>query len=169
MPLEIKLDDKVYNVELLSEDDNCVKIMVDNKKYDLDIQQVENGVYSVLYKNQSFNIELIEKASPKKYSINTLYRSYEAEIIDAEAKYMRVRNMDNLDVAESIISSPMPGKVVKIPVSLKQKVNKGDTVIIVSAMKMESEYRAVKSGIIKEIFVREGDTVDGNQPLIHID
>ena len=63
----------------------------------------------------------------------------------------------------------MPGKVVKIPVKVGDKVETGETVIIVSAMKMESEYKAARVGLIKEIHVAEGDTIEGHQPLITIE
>jgi biotin carboxyl carrier protein len=169
MAIEIKLDDRLAKVELLAENGSQVKIMVDAKEYDLDMIQVENGIYSVLYKGRSYNVELIETSSPKKYSVNTFYHSYEAEIIDAESKYQQARNSGNLESTESMITSPMPGKIVKIPVELGSEVKKGDTVIIISAMKMESEYKAMKDGLVKEIFVCEGDTIDGNQPLVFID
>ena len=63
----------------------------------------------------------------------------------------------------------MPGKIVKILVKTGEKVEPGQTVIIVSAMKMESEYKAGKAGTIKEIHVDEGDTIEGNQLLITIE
>ncbi|RUT73286.1 biotin/lipoyl-containing protein [Ancylomarina longa] len=169
MALELKLDDRIAKVELLSEDGDKIKIMVDDNEYDLDMQQVENGVYSVVYKGRSYNVELIENGSPKKYTVNTFYHAYEAEIIDAETKYLQARNNGDSQASESTVSSPMPGKVVKIPVHLGEEVKKGDTVIIVSAMKMESEYKASKDGVVKEIFVKEEDTIDGNQPLVFID
>jgi biotin carboxyl carrier protein len=50
-----------------------------------------------------------------------------------------------------------------------EKVEQGQTVIIVSAMKMESEYKTGKAGTIKEIHVKEGDTIEGNQPLLTIE
>jgi len=62
----------------------------------------------------------------------------------------------------------MPGKVVNILVKIGDKVKAGDTVIIVSAMKMESEYKVKKDRTIVDILVKEGDTIDGNQPLIII-
>ena len=63
----------------------------------------------------------------------------------------------------------MPGKIVKILVAEGDTVTAGQTVIIVSAMKMESEFKASKSGVISEIPVKEGDTVDGNQVLVVIE
>lgn len=168
MALEIKLDDRVAHVELLSQDDSHIQIMVDNVAYDCDVIEVEKGVYSVLFKGRSYNVELIESDSAKKYAVNTFYHSYDAEIIDAEAKYLQARG--GIDGAvENTIKSPMPGKVVKIPVTLGQQVEKGQTLVIVSAMKMESEYKAMKDGVVSEIFVKENDTVDGGQPLVKID
>ena len=64
------------------------------------------------------------------------------------------------------ISTPMPGQVVKILVEEGQKVKGGETVIIVSAMKMESEYKVQKDRVIKQILVKEGENIDGDQPLI---
>jgi biotin carboxyl carrier protein len=63
----------------------------------------------------------------------------------------------------------MPGKVVEILVKPGDNVKAGETVIIVSAMKMESEYKVRKDRLIKEVKVKEGDTVSANQPLITIE
>jgi len=169
MSLEIKLGDRTAKVELLAESGNQIKIMVDDNEYDLDCYQVERGIYSILFKGRSYNVELIDTDSPKKYSVNTFYHSYDAEIIDAETKYLQARKGDELEDEQSTIISPMPGKVVKIQVALGDEVKKGDTVIIISAMKMESEYKAGKDGTISEIFVNEEDTIKANQALVHIE
>ena len=60
----------------------------------------------------------------------------------------------------------MPGKVVKIPVKAGETVEAGQTLIIVSAMKMESEFKARKAGVVKSIHVAEGDTIDANKVLV---
>ena len=63
----------------------------------------------------------------------------------------------------------MPGKIVKVLFDVGDKVKAGDTVIIVSAMKMESEYKVKTDRVIKEIKVKEGDTIQANQPLVIIE
>ena len=63
----------------------------------------------------------------------------------------------------------MPGKVVKIPVTIGDIVKKGDTVITISAMKMESEYKSPMDGEISKINVTEGSTVTAGQILIEIE
>ena len=169
MSLEIRLDDRYAQVELVSRDENRIKIKVDDKLHEADIVKVEDGVYSILLNGQSYTLELTEGDSYKKYNVNTADRSFDTEIIDAETRYLMSRKGDELDEAGNVISSPMPGKIVKIPVKKGDKVQAGQTVIIVSAMKMESEYKSGKEGIIKEVHVKEGDTIEGNQPLITIE
>jgi len=99
---------------------------------------------------------------------NPMTKSYDVEIVDAESKYLKSRRRDDGD-EEAVMSSPMPGKIVKILVKVGDKVKAGDTVIIVSAMKMESEYKVKKDRIIKDIKVKEGDTIQADQPLVVIE
>ena len=68
-----------------------------------------------------------------------------------------------------LIKAPMPGRVVKILVEEGQKVQHGDGLLVVEAMKMENELSAPRDGIIKTIHVGEGDTVEGNAELLLID
>lgn len=166
--LEIKIDDRTSNLKLIKKEGNLVTVEVDDRVYDLDMVMVENGVYSVLYNNISFNVELFEKADHRHYNVNTLYNSYDVEIIDAETRYKRNRTKEEIGDIRKIFS-PMPGKVVKILVKPGDRIKAGDTVIIVSAMKMESEYKVVKDRVVLEVLVKEGDTVDGNQTLVVVE
>ena len=168
MALEINIDGNSSSVELLSKDGNKHQVSIDGKLFEVDLVMVEEGDYSIIYRNKSYNVELVQGREPKTYTINTLYNSYDVDIMDAEAKYLKGRKQDELD-DDSAISSPMPGKVVKILVKIGDKVKAGDTVIIISAMKMESEYKVKRDRVIKDILVKEGDTIDGHQPLIIIE
>jgi biotin carboxyl carrier protein len=164
MSYEIKINEDQAGIEILSRDGNNIEVQIDDRKYKLDIVEVEKGVYSILLDGRSYTVELAP-IDNKKYTVNTLYDSFEIEVIDAESKYMNSRKKDD-GADASFISTPMPGKVVKIFVKEGDEVKGGDTVIIVSAMKMESEYKVVSDRIIKKVLVSEGDTIEGNQPLI---
>jgi len=166
--LEIQVGERIAKVELISRKGSEMKIRVDDKEYDTDIIMVERGVYSILMDGRSYNVELIETSGPKNYHVNTLFFSFDAEVVDAERRYQKSRKkIDSLE--DNVISSPMPGKVVRILVKPGDQVKAGDTVVIVSAMKMESEYKVKSDRLIKEIKVKEGDTVSANQPLIIIE
>ena len=167
MSTEININDRKALVEVLSKEGDKVKISIDGKKYDADVVMVEDGVYSIIIDNKSHNIELI-RSDNKKYQVNTYARSYDVEIVDAESKYLKSRRKDS-DHEETVISSPMPGKVVKILVKVGDEVKAGDTIVIVSAMKMESEYKVKQDRVIREIKIKEGDTIKANQPLVVIE
>ncbi|MDO9510265.1 MAG: acetyl-CoA carboxylase biotin carboxyl carrier protein subunit [Bacteroidales bacterium] len=164
--MEIKLNDRIANVELMSRAESRAIIRVDGKEYEADILMVEQDVYSVLLNGISFNIELIPGNNLKQYTVNTYRHSYEAEIIDAETRYRQNREKGLALEGEKSIISPMPGKVISILTKPGDEVKEGQTLIIISAMKMESEFKAKSDGIVTEVRVKENDTVDGKQVLI---
>ena len=166
--LEIKIGNRTAKVDLASRDGNNYKIDIDGKIYEANIVMVERGVYSVLLDGTSYNIELIEANDTKKYFVNTLFNAYDVDVIDAETRYKRSRRTEDA-LQDNIISSPMPGKVVKLPYKKGDKVKAGETVVVVSAMKMESEYKVNTDRVIKDIKVKEGETVKADQPLVILD
>lgn len=167
MSYEIKLNGTSEKIEILQKRGNILDVAIGDRTYHLDMVEVENGVYSILLDGTSFNVELV-RLENKKYAVNTLYNSFDVEVIDAETKYMNSRQKQDAD-EQSSISTPMPGKVVKILVEEGQSVKAGETLIIVSAMKMESEYKAATDKVVSKILVEEGQNIDGHQPLIMLD
>jgi len=67
--------------------------------------------------------------------------------------------------AGEVVKSPMPGNILKINVTQGQKVEEGQVIIILEAMKMENEIVATKSGTIAQIVVAKGATVDTGAAL----
>lgn len=169
MQLEIKINDRIAKAELIKSDKNEFSIKVDQKIYQVDVLETAPGIYSLLHEGKSYNIELIEAGNPKKYLVNILYKNYKIEIVDAETRYIEARKKQSGMGDSNIISSPMPGRVVRIPVSKGEEITEGQTMIVISAMKMESEYRATISGKVKDIKVKEGDVIAGGQTLIIIE
>ena len=58
--------------------------------------------------------------------------------------------------AGEVVKSPMPGNILKINVAQGQKVNEGDVLIVLEAMKMENEIVATKSGTVAQIVTAQG-------------
>jgi biotin carboxyl carrier protein len=169
LDFEIKVNERMSKVELLKEEGNILTVLVDGKKYELDIVSVEDCIYSILYKNTSYNVEIIEGDDNKKFTVNTLYQSYDVDVVDAESRYLTSRNQSKELEGNNVISSPMPGRIVRLSVSEGQEVVAGETVVVVSAMKMESEYKSPRNGIVKHVHVKVGDIIRGHQPLVTIE
>ena len=169
MELELNLEGRKAILKEISREGSQLIIAVDDEIFNVDLVKVGPAEYSVLYKGRSYNIGVVPGREPKHYTVNTFYFTHEVEVVDAETRYIRSRENAAGGHVSNIIRSPMPGKVVKILVAAGDTVEVGQTVIIVSAMKMESEFKATKAGIVSEIPVAEGDTVDSNQVLVVIE
>lgn len=166
--MEIQIGDRVADVSLVSKDGNNVKILIDGEPYDVDIVMAENGSCSILHNGNSYNAELIRGEGGKNYDVNIFYRSYHVDIVDTQAKYLRMKKGDE-ELQDDKIVAPMPGKVVRIPVQKGDRLAAGDIVVVLEAMKMQSNYKVTSDCIVKDILVNEGDSVNANQVLIVLD
>lgn len=63
----------------------------------------------------------------------------------------------------------MPGKVVKILASVGQKVEKGQTLLILEAMKMENEIKSNTNGTVKTIYVKAGDALENGVLMMEVE
>src|SRR5690606_6802808 len=151
-------------VELISKDGSKVEIAVDGKVYDIEVVMSESGFCSILHEGRSYNAESI-RHSEGKYTITTNFRYFDIVLSNPQKKYVRGRPQ-TMEEAQETITSPMPGKIVKIMVSEEMEVKQGDPLIVVEAMKMQSTYTAAQNAIVEKIHVEEGDSVLRDQLLI---
>lgn len=169
MELELKVNKRNAIVKEIKREGNILTLAIDDVEYTVDIVKVSNQEFSVLLEGRSFNIEVIENKEPKHFNVNTLYFKFDVEVVDNESRYRQSRMQSKLALNDNTIRSPMPGKVVKVFVKPGDIVEAGQPLIVLSAMKMESEFKAGQRGIVKEVPVKEGETVENDQLLVVID
>jgi 3-methylcrotonyl-CoA carboxylase alpha subunit len=73
------------------------------------------------------------------------------------------------DAAEGSLSSPMPGTVVKVLVAPGEAVEKGQSLVVVEAMKMEIKIAAPHDGVVQAVACSEGDPCDAGQSLVELE
>ena len=71
--------------------------------------------------------------------------------------------------ARDRMTAPMPGAILSIEVAVGETVSRGDTVMVLEAMKMNNALRAPKDGVIAEIYVAPGDSVRFGQKLLRFE
>jgi biotin carboxyl carrier protein len=169
MQYQVKVNGRTALVELVSASENKLQVSVDGKQYEIDYVKVNPDSVSIIYANRSFKMELIAGSGIRQYLVNTIKNTYTVDIIDAEARYLSSRKQGQDADADSVIKAPIPGRVIKIMVSENEQVEAGQNLIVISAMKMESDYKAPRSGKILAIHVKEGQTVEARQVLIEIE
>lgn len=164
--MEIHIGNRVAEVELLSKQGNKVSISIDGTAYDIDIAMTERGSCSLIYENKSYNAEFMRTSDDgKHYKVNANFSTYDVEIVDTEAKYLQMKRNDNAR-QDSQIVSPMPGKIVAIPVREGEQLKAGDTCVVIEAMKMQSNYKVTADCTVNKILVEEGQSVNANQTLV---
>ncbi len=166
--MEIHIGNRVADVTLVGKEGNKVRLSIDGKPYDVDIVMAENGSCSVLHDGNSFNAEIIPGEDHRSYDVNMFYRSYHVDIVDTQKRYLRMRKGTEERQDDKIVA-PMPGKVVRIPVRKGDRLEAGDTAIVLEAMKMQSNYKVSSACAVRDIWVSEGDSVDSNQVLMTLD
>jgi biotin carboxyl carrier protein len=166
--MEIHIGSRVADVTLVKKDGNQVSLLVDGKPYEVDIVMAENGSCSILHEGNSFNAEVIRGEGDKSYDVNMFYRSYRVDIVDTQAKYLRMKRGGEEEQDNKIVA-PMPGKIVKIPVNIGDKLKAGDIAVVLEAMKMQSNFKVTSDCTVRDILVNEGDAVNANQELILLD
>lgn len=165
MKMIVKNGKREKSVSVLSKEENIFTATINDKEYILDIVKVEQGVYSILYKGQSINMEMIEGDGPGKYKVNTFCDYLELEVAPAANALIQGRSKKT---GNEQIKAPMSGKIVKVKVKAGDKIEEGDSLVILSAMKMENEIKSSMSGIISKISIKEEELVKDGQLLITI-
>lgn len=90
----------------------------------------------------------------------------DVEIVDPLA--LRRKSGDDHLGDSGIIKALMPGRIARVLVEKGQTVGRGTGLLVLEAMKMENEIPAPADGVIDEIFVSAGDTVEGGADLLHL-
>ena len=166
MKLQAEIDGTTSEVEVRRDGERLVA-RVDDREYELEISEPEPGVFLLKNNGRVFNTFALKKSGgSSEVAVNG--KSFDIQIIDP--KRLRGSGIEHLhDHGLVEIKTAMPGKVVRILTTVGETVEKGSGVIVVEAMKMQNEMKSPKDGVIKEIRVLEGVTVNAGEVLVVIE
>jgi len=133
---------------------------------ELDIQEISSGVLSILAGGKSYLAAVVRD----KDKIIVAIEGCRFEFREASTQDLTEKGREEGTVKGVMaIRAPMPGKVVRVVVHEGDRVRKNQTLAIVEAMKMENEIKAAAEGIIKKIYVNEGELIDAEKPLLELE
>ena len=69
---------------------------------------------------------------------------------------------------ERVLLAPMPGNIFSISVKKGQTVAAGQEVCVIEAMKMQNIFYAQKDGVVKDVYVKQGDSVQAEQKIYEL-
>ena len=133
------------------------------------VQEVEPGIYSVLVEGRSSEIR-VQEGVGGILDVFLNGRHYAVRASDPRSRWAGHRQRGGLEQeGRQHIPAPMPGKVVRVLVTERQKVEAGQGVVVVEAMKMQNEIKSPKSGTVAEVKVEEGAAVTAGQTLVVVE
>lgn len=168
MKLQGEVDDKSFDIEI-KRDGRTVFAEVDGRKYELEASVPESNVYLLKHDGKIYEV-VVSPQQDRGEPQNVRIGSNELEITLIDPKRLRGgRGADAHAAGAAEIRTAMPGKVVKIIAAAGSEIKKGDSVIVVEAMKMQNEIKSPKDGVVQEIRVPEGSTVNAGDVLAVIE
>ena len=137
----------------------------------LDVVKIKDKKYHLLEDHQSFQGEIIDANFNKRtYAVKINGSVYNVSVenhLDQLIKNMGFSTGSSKDV--KLIKAPMPGVVLSVNVKVGQEVLEDDSLIVLEAMKMESSLVSPSSGVVKNVLVANGNTVEKGQLLIEFE
>jgi biotin carboxyl carrier protein len=158
-----KLGERTYTIEI-EEVDNCLyRVAIDGSEFMVDGRRTGRANYSLIVDQRSFEVDV--DVMDDEYRVLVDGRSYRIHLVDERRLRLGGLQADGAARGRQEVSVPMPGKVVAVLVSEGDRVEKGQGLVIVEAMKMENEVRSPIAGEVKQIRVKPGETVGAGKVL----
>ncbi len=128
-------------------------------------KQADANKYSVVVNGNKYNVEVSDGFD--NFEIKSVTK-VEASKPKAEIKTNEVKSSSDSSSTQNEIKATMPAGVFKILVKVGDTVGKGQTLIILEAMKMEIPIESPNAGVVSEILVSQGETVEDGQVLLKL-
>ncbi|HEY2461892.1 MAG TPA: biotin/lipoyl-containing protein [Candidatus Acidoferrum sp.] len=132
------------------------KIKLDSEPVDADVSEIAENIFSILIAGKSYELR-VTALSGGVLTVQSGLEEFAAEVTDPRAW----RGRSHAAEAEGLqqIVAPMPGKVIRVLVQAGEKVETGQGLLVVEAMKMQNEIRSPKTGTVERLLAEEGQPV----------
>jgi biotin carboxyl carrier protein len=166
MKYEVQLaspgEEKTLVIEL-ERDGVAWRVTLDGRPVAVDAVEIAPNTLSILLNGQSFEVN-VSSSPDGKLKLQTGSREFIAEVIDARAWSGRRHGSVEAQGRQQIVA-PMPGKVVRLLVKEGDRVEAGQGLLVVEAMKMQNEIRSPKGGTVERVLAKEGQAVNAGDVL----
>lgn len=145
---QLNFGDQKINYELIELNHNNFLLKLGNKFYELAAEKINGDLFKVNVGGYDFEIVVRTALQERAY-----------KLLESASRYQK---------HQTNVKAPMPGLILKIKKNPGDKVEQGESIVILEAMKMENDLKAPASGIIEKILVTEGSPVEKGASLFSI-
>ena len=142
--------------------------------YEVEIQDIEGNIANVTVNGIPFEVEMKQPVNAGKQKVKL---SEGPRVKSEESNSSSANNSEQATASTKQatpaaggkpVVAPLPGTINEIKVKVGDKVNVGDTVVVLEAMKMQNNINAENDGTVTSIVVNKGDTVMEGATLVTI-
>ena len=137
---------------------------IKGQDFNVKIESIEGDIAKVEVNGIQFDVQLEKPVAQPK----PVVRAVAAPVKTVEAPKAAVEAAQ-VAAGVTVVSAPLPGTINDIKVTVGQAVKKGDTLVVLEAMKMENNIDCERDGKIASVNVNKGDTVMEGSVLVTIE
>ena len=143
------------------------EVSMDGATIQVDAVKSGRTIYSIIEDGRQFEA-MVDEQGAHGFDVLIAGQLLHLEAVDERTKLL-AGSVAPIAAGKQTVEAEMPGKVVKIAVKVGAAVEEGQGVVVLEAMKMENEIPAPISGVVTEIGVTEGETVEGGALLFVVE
>lgn len=161
--MKVRAGNSVYEVEY-SKKENIVDIRIDDRSYIVDVSSIGSDLCSLLVDGRS--IDAMVSRQDNRFTVGFKGNELDVEFFDPRAR--KAAGDASKSVAEGIqhIKAPMAGRIVSVLVKKGDRVQEGQGLIILEAMKMENKLVSQGEGVVVDVLASDKETVESGRNLM---
>ncbi len=142
------------------------RLTIGSEVWEVDGRLTAQGIYSLLIGGVSYVADVWDQDGACVVDVGA--ERYVIHVEEQTRHIIRTKGGAGGGQGARTLVAPLPGRIVKIAVKPGDRIEKGATLLVIEAMKMENEFKAGASGTIAEVRVEAGQTVNGGDVLVVI-
>jgi biotin carboxyl carrier protein len=163
MTYEITIGGTTRTVDVSLSKDGHYVVRFDGVERLVDLLKPTPEAYQMLIDGHSWEAGCVPTADG--YLVDVMGVSTDVAVVDPRRKALKLGSGS----ASGTIATQMPGRIVRLLAKPGDSIKKGQPVLVIEAMKMENEMKSPVDGVLGEIFVSEGQTVEAGTKLVRIE
>lgn len=162
-----ELEQETLRVEV-TKTEGRFRVTIGDAAWEVDARLPAPAIWSLLIGGASYVAD-VKEAEDGRFLVEVEGESYRIRMEEETRHLLRTRAGGEGHRGGHVLVAPMPGKVVNVAVQVGQAVKAGDPLVVVEAMKMENEFRAVAAGTVKDVRVEAGQAVNAGDILVVVE
>ncbi len=162
-----ELEQDTFRVEVTRVEERY-RVKIGEQVWEVDARLSVPGIWSLLISGASYVAD-VKEGNDGQLLVDVDGETYRIRMEEETRHLIRTQVGGEVHGRGQVLVAPMPGKVVRVAVQAGQEVKAGDDLVVVEAMKMENEFRAMAAGTVKEVRVEAGQAVNAGDILVIVE